>query len=1380
MDSDGEDSSDSLWGTYTFVYVGIDTDFIWTRLTAKTSILSLVTVGQTELVLAPSTAEASKSHLAHGSRRPKGSTREESKIRLTSITAKNEIGRDNCVTCKSGNSYLRRWPISDKFVKIKWSHTLRKRLSRPGAIDRFVIDMRGGGLKSLLKMVGKKDKFCWKCHKQEKEVLSCELCPRSYHLKCVLLRERPQEAWVCPECVLVTHADDEASRFTSDSSKRILHGLLRIVENWSLFVYADNFYDHVNTTEFPDYLQFIVKPMCISTLEKMVDNREIASTQGLLAETKWIHHNCVVYNGLSPRPHVPVWARMTGFPFWPAKAMGIKDGGVQVFFFADHNRAVVQPSEVFLYSQDIPFPNQRISRKQRLEDAVEEMKQYLYQLMKKDYKLKLAPCQTRYDPNRDEEHRQMMLPNYVEWVPQKRPRTCVPLNLSYSILITPPSGVPWDLSNLVEVGLNPQWKPGQVHTRDRRLVRAKTKRGTGSCQLATSWKIKAEKLPMHLKDRTNEDASTLMGNSMVHLNLESTHLDSSSSIDKSLMIAASKAKKKKLLQISKSPSSLGSDMKRRRKTVSPKPNSKDNVIPEGASKPGLLVPSKEACPDSSAHKVLENSDKAFINGSFSIPKETSIDSGKKSPNVMLKGGVTSELSSEVKTAPTASSSVDKEDITVHLKTTNNIKTSEKSDSGCRTAANDGDSNSMELIEIKKELIDECEMDGDILSPPSKDTALMVYSPMLEPKISLTVLNEQVHTDSPTTSSLMTERLLSMDPISKEISFALSPEVNLFLQPSTKISKHNNEVSSDSLGQQHLQIGSPPASPQLAIKKLSDKKMNQPGSSGAETANDTRVQLPPNGTDSQPLPNHANDPKLFPSLKIPLNSPSLLPNLLMNYYPAIANPKTPEDVKAGTMLNSLSYEVSSILIGLEAFQNKTRLPNGIPKKSKLHEYKDSILELLLRLVLYDNERNMNLQTSETVFYNYLYNTNLNPLTDQYCHTDRDKTKCSSLCKIIDEDIKSLSKECQRQVEDAKKKLWCSFCSKEAFLHCCLKAAYCSRHCQASKIIVTLLELLYNFRMKYKVFWDDTNTKYENLIVAQLRLPRIRRIPHRLDDVSNRDVLTFTIPKEFYHQLSETPRPAERTTCFTRALLSAAEPLAKKKTSSYNCDRAAGGSITITTGQNRAISNAASFIREGKKNEGVRFYDGVTPRVVTPRDHAVDSRVASSLGHILNLYLGPWHPESHGSDSMLQIVLHRGGHDSGRKQFLVVVASHFGRWLRRWRWLSRILISGSRYSKLAKTNVGQWQVCCDGRRGRGLSHQSAALSSNRWALWRGVSAVNSPAENSHIGRYMGDAKTKQIEETYCIRLSTGPAGNNGSKPPDELSLTWENKTLRARND
>nr|CAD7443373.1 unnamed protein product [Timema bartmani] len=37
---------------------------------------------------------------------------------------------------------------------------------------------------------------------------------------------------------------------------------------------------------------------------------------------------------------------------------------------------------------------------------------------------------------------------------------------------------------------------------------------------------------------------------------------------------------------------------------------------------------------------------------------------------------------------------------------------------------------------------------------------------------------------------------------------------------------------------------------------------------------------------------------------------------------------------------------------------------------------------------------------------------------------------------------------------------------------------------------------------------------------------------------------------------------------------------------------------------------------------------------------------------------------------------------------------------------------------QSSGSQWQVCCDGRRGRGLSHQSAALSNNRWGLWRGL--------------------------------------------------------------
>nr|CAD7268190.1 unnamed protein product [Timema shepardi] len=66
-----------------------------------------------------------------------------------------------------------------------------------------------------------------------------------------------------------------------------------------------------------------------------------------------------------------------------------------------------------------------------------------------------------------------------------------------------------------------------------------------------------------------------------------------------------------------------------------------------------------------------------------------------------------------------------------------------------------------------------------------------------------------------------------------------------------------------------------------------------------------------------------------------------------------------------------------------------------------------------------------------------------------------------------------------------------------------------------------------------------------------------------------------------------------------------------------------------------------------------------------------------------------------------------------------------------------------------------------------------SSMAYTWMSAFGVIPSANRGANIGRYKGDVKTKQIEETYCIRLSTGPAGNNGSKPPDELSLARENK-------
>jgi hypothetical protein len=50
-------------------------------------------------------------------------------------------------------------------------------------------------------------------------------------------------------------------------------------------------------------------------------------------------------------PHLLVWAKMTGFPYWPGKAMRVNnDNNVDVRFFGAHDKAWLPSKDVFLYS----------------------------------------------------------------------------------------------------------------------------------------------------------------------------------------------------------------------------------------------------------------------------------------------------------------------------------------------------------------------------------------------------------------------------------------------------------------------------------------------------------------------------------------------------------------------------------------------------------------------------------------------------------------------------------------------------------------------------------------------------------------------------------------------------------------------------------------------------------------------------------------------------------------------------------------------------------------------------------------------------------------------------------------------------------------------
>lgn len=52
------------------------------------------------------------------------------------------------------------------------------------------------------------------------------------------------------------------------------------------------------------------------------------------------------------RPHCIVWAKLEGFPYWPAKVMSVdqSEDRVDVYFFGDHTYASISTSKCYLYS----------------------------------------------------------------------------------------------------------------------------------------------------------------------------------------------------------------------------------------------------------------------------------------------------------------------------------------------------------------------------------------------------------------------------------------------------------------------------------------------------------------------------------------------------------------------------------------------------------------------------------------------------------------------------------------------------------------------------------------------------------------------------------------------------------------------------------------------------------------------------------------------------------------------------------------------------------------------------------------------------------------------------------------------------------------------
>ncbi|XP_037831153.1 protein kinase C-binding protein 1 isoform X2 [Kryptolebias marmoratus] len=310
---------------------------------------------------------------------------------------------------------------------------------------------------------GRNDFYCWLCHR-EGQVLCCELCPRVYHAKCLKLPDEPEGDWFCPECEKITVAEciETQSKammiLTIDQLSYLLKFALQKMKQpgdhprlssrsphaassqRKTFNWTEPFQKPVSLEQHPDYAEYIFHPMDLCTLEKNIKKKMYGCTEAFLADTKWILHNCIIYNGANHKltatakvivkicehemneievcpecylsacqkrdnwfcepcsnPHPLVWAKLKGFPFWPAKALRDKDGQVDARFFGQHDRAWVPLNNCYLMSKEIPFSVKKT--KSIFNSAMQEMEVYVENMRKKFGVFNYAPFRTPYTPD---------------------------------------------------------------------------------------------------------------------------------------------------------------------------------------------------------------------------------------------------------------------------------------------------------------------------------------------------------------------------------------------------------------------------------------------------------------------------------------------------------------------------------------------------------------------------------------------------------------------------------------------------------------------------------------------------------------------------------------------------------------------------------------------------------------------------------------------------------------------------------------------------------------------------------------------------------------------------------------------------------------------
>ncbi|XP_034231977.1 protein kinase C-binding protein 1 isoform X2 [Thrips palmi] len=315
-----------------------------------------------------------------------------------------------------------------------------------------------------------RDAYCWYCHRENTE-LFCASCPRGFHSRCLRkpLSSNPEEEWVCIECVTILRAENQETRSKALkmlSLDQLCKLLLYAVNRMKSCAGAEVFENAVDHDEFPLYKDHIINPMYLSLLEKNIKKKMYGSTEAFIGDATWLLHNCIIFNSfhskltsvaksimklckqemaeiencpdcyffaytedenwfiqVCQKPHLLVWAKLKGFPYWPAKVIRSNADSLDVRFFGAHDRAWVPARDCYLYSRENPNLNnpaklspgnvsqKKKSSKNNLDTCIEEVEQHIKLLKKRFTTFQYAYHRTHVNLKKLDDHLKFLLPD---------------------------------------------------------------------------------------------------------------------------------------------------------------------------------------------------------------------------------------------------------------------------------------------------------------------------------------------------------------------------------------------------------------------------------------------------------------------------------------------------------------------------------------------------------------------------------------------------------------------------------------------------------------------------------------------------------------------------------------------------------------------------------------------------------------------------------------------------------------------------------------------------------------------------------------------------------------------------------------------------------